>query len=81
MDKNLIGQVFVAKLYNPQNIQIDPDTWYAIKLEKDGVSCAELDVYLVGKVREQQRAVEALEKLYKVLSGKGEDNGKSDSSS
>ena len=48
-----LNQLFVAKICNPEETAIDPDSWYVVNMTKDGVQCVALDAYVTPKQPEQ----------------------------
>lgn len=59
------NQLFVAKIYNPEEVAIDPDSWYVINMTSEGVQCIALDIYVPPKQPEQ--SVDTLRNIFQRL--------------
>lgn len=60
-----LNTLFVAKIYNPEEIAIDPDSWYVINMTKEGVQCIALDAYVPQERPEQ--SVDVLRNIFQKL--------------
>jgi len=59
-----LNQLFVAKIYNPEALAIDPDSWYVVNMTSEGIQCIALDAYVPRK----QPEVDTLRNIFQKLS-------------
>lgn len=63
-----LNQLFVARIYNPEERAIDPDSWYVVNMTSDGIQCVALDAYVAPK----QQTVDTLQSIFQRLNERGQ---------